>query len=77
MRKKLKIYGCTKHCTKNTVLKTTDIQVLRNSILQHKISRRGGGGLLERLSVEISSNVCYAITQSQCWEANDSCVIIK
>ena len=61
----------------NTVLKTTDIQVLRNSTSQHKISRRGGGGLLERLSVEISSNVCYAITQSQCWEANDSCVIIK
>ena len=42
---------------KNTVLKTTDIQVLKNSTLHHKISRLGGGGLLQRLSVKISSNI--------------------
>ena len=30
---------------KNTVLKITDIQVLKNSTLHHKISRLGGGGL--------------------------------
>ena len=34
---------------KNTVLKTTDIQVLENSTLHHKISRLGGGSLLQRL----------------------------
>ena len=32
---------------KNTVLKTTDIQVLKNSTLHHKIPRLGGGGLLQ------------------------------
>ena len=52
---------------KNTVLKTTDIQVLKNSTLHHKISRLGGGGLLQRLSVKISSNIRYTITQSHCW----------
>ena len=34
---------------KNTVLKTTDIRVLKNSTLHHKITRLGGGGLLQRL----------------------------
>ena len=52
---------------KNTVLKTTDIQVLKNSTLHHKISRLGGGGLLQRLSVKISSNIRYTITQNHCW----------
>ena len=51
---------------KNTVLKTTDIQVLKNSTLHHKISRLGGGGLLQRLSLKISSNIRYTITQSHC-----------
>ena len=51
---------------KNTILKTTDIQVLRNSTLHHKISRLGGGGLLQRLSLKISSNIRYTITQSHC-----------
>ena len=51
---------------KNTVLKTTDIQVLKNSTLHHKISRLGGEGLLQKLSVEISSNIRYTITQSHC-----------
>ena len=32
---------------KNTVLKKTDIQVLKNSTLHHKIPRLGGGGLLQ------------------------------
>ena len=52
---------------KNTILKTTDIQVLRNSTLHHKISSLGGGGLLQRLSVKISSNIRYTITQNHCW----------
>ena len=52
---------------KNTLLKTADIQVLKNSTLHHKISRLGGGGLLQRLSVKISSNICYTITQNHCW----------
>ena len=51
---------------KNTILKTTDIQVLKNSTLHHKISRLGGGGLLQRLSLKISSNIRYTITQSHC-----------
>ena len=51
---------------KNIVLKTTDIQVLKNSTLYHKISRLGGGGLLQRRSVKISINLRYAITQSHC-----------
>ena len=51
---------------KNTVLKTTDIQVLKNSPLHHKISRVGDGGLLQMLSVKISSNIRYTITQSRC-----------
>ena len=51
---------------KNTILKTTDIQVLKNSTLHHKISRLGGGGLLQRLSLKISSNISYTITQSHC-----------
>ena len=51
---------------KNTILKTTDIQVLKNSTLHHKISRLGGGGLLQRLSLKISSNIHYTITQSHC-----------
>ena len=51
---------------KNTVLKTTDIQVLKNSPLHHKISRVGGGGLLQMLSVKISCNIRYTITQSRC-----------
>ena len=51
---------------KNTILKTTDIQVLKNSTLHHKISRLGGGGLLQRLSEKISSNIRYTITQSHC-----------
>ena len=53
--------------SKNTVLKTTDIQVLKNCTLYHKISRLGGGGLLQRLSVKISSNIRYTITQNHCW----------
>ena len=52
---------------KNTVLKTTDIQVLKNRTLHQKISRLGGGGLLQRLSVKVSSNVRYTITQNICW----------
>ena len=51
---------------KNTILKTTDIQVLKNSTLHHKISRLGGGGLLQRLSLKISSNIRYTVTQSHC-----------
>ena len=62
---------------KNTVLKTSDIQVLRNSTLHHKISSAGGAGLLQRLLVKISSNIRYTITQSHCWSANDSCVLIN
>ena len=52
---------------KNTVLKTTDIQVLKNSTLHHMISGVGGGGLLQKLSVKISSNIRYIITQNHCW----------
>ena len=51
---------------KNTALKTTDIQVLKNSTLHHKISRLCGGGLLQRLSVKTSSNIRYTVTQSHC-----------
>ena len=61
MRKKLEIYGFQFYF-KNTVLKTTDVQVLKNSTLHHKISRLGGGGLLQRLSVKISSNIRYTVT---------------
>ena len=50
-----------KYCTK-----TTDIQVLKNSTLHHKISSLGGGGLLQRLSVKTSSNIRYTVTQSDC-----------
>ena len=63
MRKKLKIYGF-QFFLKNTVRKTTDIQVLKNRALHHKMSRLGDGGLLQRLSVKISSNIHYTITQS-------------
>ena len=52
---------------KNTILKTTDIQVLKNSTLHHNISRPGGGDLLQRLSVKISSDIRYTITQNHCW----------
>ena len=52
---------------KNTVLKTNDVQVLKNSTLQQKISRVGGEGLLQRLSVNIASNIRYTITESHCW----------
>ena len=45
----------------NTVLKTTDIQVSKNSTLHHKISGVGGGGLLQKLSVKFSSNIRYTI----------------
>ena len=38
---------------KHTVLKTTDIQVLKNSSWHYKIPRLGGGGSLQRLSVKI------------------------
>ena len=51
----------------NFFQKTTDIQVLKNSTLHHKISRLGGGGLLQRLTVKISSNIRYTITQNHCW----------
>ena len=51
---------------KNAVLKATDIQVLKNSTLHHNISSLGGGSLLQRLSVKISINICYTITQSNC-----------
>ena len=34
---------------KNTVRKATDIQVLNNRALHHKMSRLGDGGLLQRL----------------------------
>ena len=44
--KKMKIYGFhfffQKHCTK-----ATDIQVLKDTTFHHKISRLGGGGLLQ------------------------------
>ena len=46
----------------NTVLKTTDVQILENSTLHYKISRVGGGGLLKRLSVKISLNIRYTMT---------------
>ena len=52
---------------KNTVLKANDIRVLKNSTLHHKISTLGGGGLLRRLSVKVSSDIHYTITQSHCW----------
>ena len=68
MRKKLKIYEF-QFFFKNTALKTTAIQVLKNSTLHHKISWLGGGGLLQKLqklSVKISSNIRYTITQSHC-----------
>ena len=65
MRKKLKIYGF-QFFFKNTALKTTDIQVLKNSTWHHKISRLGGGDLLQGLSVKISSNIRYTITQNHC-----------
>ena len=61
MRKKLKIY-CFQSFFKNTVLKATDIQFLKNSTLHQKISRLGGGGLLQRLSVKISKSMRYTIT---------------
>ena len=51
---------------KKTVLKITDIQVLKNNTLYHKISRLSDGGLLQRLSVKISSNIPYTITQGHC-----------
>ena len=51
---------------KNAVLKATDTQVLKNSTLHHNISSLGGGSLLQRLSVKISINICYTITQSKC-----------
>ena len=52
---------------KNTALKLTHIQVLENSTLHHKIPRLGGGGgLLRTLSVKLSSNIRYTITQSHC-----------
>ena len=57
--------------------KTTDIQVLKNSTLYHKISRLCGGDLLQRLSVKISSNIRDTITQSHCLYANDNCVLTK
>ena len=44
--KKIENY-CFQSFFKSTVLKTTDIQVLKNSTLHHKISRFGGGGLLQ------------------------------
>ena len=59
--KKLEIYGFQFYF-KNTVLKTIDVQVLKNSTLHYKISRLGGGGLLQRLSVKISSNIRYTVT---------------
>ena len=52
---------------KNTLLKATDIQVLKNSTQHHKISSLGGGGLLQRPSAKIPSNIRYTITQSHCW----------
>ena len=56
MRKKLKIYAF-QFFFKNTVLKTTDIQVLKNNTLHNKISILCGGDLLQRLSVKISSKI--------------------
>ena len=38
----------------------------KNSTLHHNISSLGGGSLLQRLSVKISINICYTITQSNC-----------
>ena len=61
MKKKLKFYGF-QFFFKNTVLKTT----LKNSTLHHKISRLGGGGLLQRLSVKISFHIRYTIPQNHC-----------
>ena len=52
---------------KNIVLETTDIQVLKNSTLHHKIPMLGSECLLQRLSVNISSNIRHTITQSYCW----------
>ena len=49
---------------KNTLLKTTDVEVLKNSNLHQKITRLSGGVFLQRQSVKISSNMCYTITQN-------------
>ena len=65
MRNNLKIYDF-QFFFKNTALKPTDIQVLENSTFHHKILRLGGGGLLRTLSVKLSSNIRYTITQSHC-----------
>ena len=62
---KFKVYGFH-FFFKNILLKTADIQVLKNSTLHHNISMLGGECLLQRLSVNISSNIRYTITQSYC-----------
>ena len=49
-----------------TLRKTTDGQVLKNSTLHHKISRRVVGGLLQIPSAKSSSNIPYTITQRHC-----------
>ena len=51
---------------KNTLLKITDVEVLKNSSLHQKITRLRGGVFLQRLSVKISSSMCYTITQNHC-----------
>ena len=52
---------------KYDILGTKNEKKMKNSALHHKISRVGGGGLLQRLSSKISSNIRYTITQSHCW----------
>ena len=64
--KKLKIYDF-QFLRKNTVLETADTQFFKTSTLHHKMTRLGGGGLLQRLFVKIFSNIRYTITQNHCW----------
>ena len=63
-KKKMKIYGF--QFFPKTLRKTTDGQVLKNSTLHHKISRRVVGGLLQIPSAKSSSNIPYTITQRHC-----------
>ena len=50
MKKKMKIYGFL-FFLKNTALETADTQFFKTSTLHHKMTRFGGGDLLQRLFV--------------------------
>lgn len=65
MKKKMKIYGFL-FFLKNTALETADTQFFKTSTLHHKMTRFGGGGLLQRLFVKIFSNIRYTVTQNHC-----------